>query len=159
VNAIVFVIALLAVFGGVGLWSHLRGRHRQRTLTRIMDDADAMETLLRRTRERMGVMQTVVGRMPADIAAEARASLDSNDRLQAGFRDLLQHRMWLQQNVGTASQHELDEAAAALGRARARIAAELDRLDNAGAELESATSPAIEAAVREPPALRRGNGH
>ena len=154
-TAILFVIALLAVIGGMGLWWRGQGRRRQRTLTRIMDDADAMETLLRRTRQRMGAMQTVVGRMPSDIAADARASLDSNDRLQAGFRDLLQHRMWLQQNVDTASQHALDEAAAALERARARIAAELDRLDNAGAELESATGPAIEAAGREPPALRR----
>jgi hypothetical protein len=155
VAPILFVIALFAVLGGVGLWWRAQGRRRHRALTRIMDDADAMETLLRRTRERMGVMKTVVGRMPADIAADARASLDSSDRLQAGFRDLLQHRMWLQQNVETASQHELDEAAAALARARARIAAELDRLDNAGAELESVTSPAIEAAGREPPALRQ----
>ncbi len=157
-TAIVFVLALLVVVVGMGLWWRGFGRRRQRTLTRIMDDADAMEILLRRTRERMGVMQQVVGRMPADIAADARASLDSNDRLQAGFRDLLQHRMWLQQNVDSASQHALDEAAAALVRARARIAAELDRLDNAGAELESATGPAIEAAGREPPALRRRGG-
>jgi len=155
VIAILFVLALLAVVGGMILWSRSQERRRRRTLTRIMDDADAMESLLRRTRDRMGAMQTVVGRMPADIAADARASLDSNDRLQAGFRDLLQHRMWLQQNVASASQGELDEAAAALGRARARIAAELDRLDNAGAELESATGPAIAAAGREPPALRR----
>jgi DNA repair ATPase RecN len=158
VSALLFAIALLAVVGGMGLWWRLQIRHRQRTLTRIMDDADAVETLLRRTRDRMGMMQTVVGRMPADIAADARASLDSSDRLQAGFRDLLQHRMWLQQNVATASQGELDEASAALGRARARIAAELDRLDNAGAELESATGPAIAAAGREPPALRRSGG-
>jgi len=159
VSAIAIVLlALFAMIGGAGLWWHAQGRRRQRTLTRIMDDADAMETLLRRTRDRMGAMQTVVGRMPSDIAADARASLDSNDRLQAGFRDLLQHRMWLQQNVAVASQQELDEAAAALGRARARIAAELDRLDNAGAELESATGPAIAAAGREPPALRRSGG-
>ncbi len=152
---LIVLLALLALVGGVGLWRYRQGVRRRRTLTRIMDDADAMETLLRRTRERMGAMQSVVGRMPADIAADARASLDSNDRLKAGFRDLLQHRMWLQQNVATASQQSLDEAAAALVRARARIAAELDRLENAGAELESATGPAIEAAGREPPALRR----
>ncbi len=156
--ATLFVFVLLAVAGGMSLWWRAQGQRRRRTLTRIMDDADAMETLLRRTRDRMGAMQTVVGRMPADIAADARASLDSSERLQAGFRDLLQHRMWLQQNVSNASQQELDEAAAALGRARARIAAELDRLDNAGAELESATGPAIEAAGREPAALRRNGG-
>ncbi|HTD29430.1 MAG TPA: hypothetical protein VK660_08595 [Xanthomonadaceae bacterium] len=156
---ILLVVALLAVIGWMGLWRRSQGLHRRRTLTRIMDDADAMESLLRRTRDRMGAMKSVVGRMPADIAADARASLDSSDRLKAGFRDLLQHRMWLQQNVSSASQAELDEAAAALERARARIAAELDRLENAGAELESATGPAIEAAGREPPALRRrGSG-
>jgi hypothetical protein len=150
--SIAFVLVALAV-----LWSALRNRRRQRTLTRIMDDADAVEILLRRTRDKMGAMQNVVGRMPADIAADARASLDSEERVQAGFRDLLQHRMWLQQNVGTASQDVLDEAAAALKKARERIAAELDRLDNAGAELDSATGPAIEAAGREPSALRRDN--
>jgi hypothetical protein len=159
VTLILLVVALLAVIGWMGLWRRSQGLHRRRTLTRIMDDADAMESLLRRTRDRMGAMKSVVGRMPADIAADARASLDSSDRLKAGFRDLLQHRMWLQQNVSSASQAELDEAAAALERARARIAAELDRLENAGAELESATGPAIEAAGREPPALRRrGSG-
>jgi hypothetical protein len=152
---LLIALALLALLGGVVLWQRHRIRRRQRTLTRIMDDADAVENLLRRTRERMGVMQAVVGRMPSDIAADARASLESDERLQAGFRDLLQHRMWLQQNVASASQDELDDSAAALERARARIAAELERLDHAGAELESATIPAIEAAEREPPALRR----
>ncbi|HEY2346602.1 MAG TPA: hypothetical protein VGH80_12120 [Xanthomonadaceae bacterium] len=156
-GSILLIPILLVLVGGAALWGIARGRRRQRTLTRIMDDADAVETLLRRTRDKMGAMQTVVGRMPADISAEARASLDSDARLQAGFRDLLQHRMWLQQNVETASQESLDEAAAALERAKARIAAELDRLDNAGAELDSATGAAIEAAVREPPALRRGS--
>ena len=155
-TTLLLIIALLVILGGgLLLLQRYRIRRRQRTLTRIMDEADAVESLLRRTRERMGVMQAVVGRMPSDIAADARASLESDERLQAGFRDLLQHRMWLQQNVGSASQLELDESDAALKRARARIAAELDRLDNAGAALESATGPAIEAAGREPPALRR----
>ena len=154
-TSVLILFGLLILVAYLGLWWRGQGRRRQRTLTRIMDEADAVESLLRRTREKMEAMQSVVGRMPPDIAAEARASLDSHERLQAGFRDLLQHRMWLQQNVDTASQHALDEAARALERAKARITAELDRLDNAGAELESATSPALAAAVREPPALRR----
>jgi hypothetical protein len=154
---LLILFGLLILVACLALWWRGQVRRRQRTLTRIMDDADAVESLLHRTREKMDAMQAVVGRMPSDIAAEARASLDSHDRLQAGFRDLLQHRMWLQQNVDTASQHALDEAAQALQRAKARIAAELDRLDNAGAELESATTPALVAAVREPPALRRSS--
>lgn len=155
-TSLLIALAMLILVVWLGLWWRGQNRRRQRTLTRIMDDADAVESLLRRTREKMEAMQAVVGRVPSDITAEARASLDSHDRLQAGFRDLLQHRMWLQQNVETASQQALDEAARALERARSRIAAELDRLDNAGAELESATGPALAAAVREPPALRRG---
>lgn len=159
-HAIIIAVTALAIALAIALVlrSAARARRRQRTLTRIMDDADAMETLLRRTRERMGAMQHVVGRVPADIAADARASLDSDERVQAGFRDLLQHRMWLQQNVATASQATLDEAAAALARARERITAELARLDDAGAELDSATGPALAAADREPSTLRRGNG-
>ena len=154
-NALLWMLLLLDLAGAAVLWQHVRVRRRQQTLTRIMDEADAVESLLRRTREKMGAMQSVVGRMPSDIAADARASLDSEERLQAGFRDLLQHRMWLQQNVATATQKALDEAESALGRARSRLAGELDRLENAGAELESATGPALEAAVREPAALRR----
>lgn len=153
VGSIAISLAIVAM-----LWAAARARRRQRTLTRIMDDADAMEDLLRRTRERMEAMQNVVGRVPADITAEARASLDTDARVQAGFRDLLQHRLWLQQNVATARQGELDEAAAALARARERITTELARLEDAGAELDSATGPALAAADREPATLRRGNG-
>ena len=152
----VVLIAVVAVVAGIAwLWRAARIRRRERTVTRIMDDADAVESLLKRTRDRMGAMQRVVGRMPADIAADAQASLESDARVKAGLRDLLQHRLWLQQNAGTASQAALDEAAAALERARDRIESELDRLDDAGAELDSATGAAIEAAGREPPALRR----
>lgn len=154
--AIVVVCVALLSAGTAALWTVSRERRRQRTLTGIMDAADAMEDLLRRTRDKMGAMQSMVGRVPADISADARASLDSDERVQAGFRDLLQHRMWLQHNGQTASQQSLDQAAAALQRARARIAAELERLDNAGAELDSATGPAIAAAGREPSTLRRG---
>jgi hypothetical protein len=156
VTAIVYLLAICVIVAGFGLAWVARGRRRQRTLTGIMDSADAMELLLHRTRERMVAVQNVVGRIPADIAADARASLVREEHLQAAFRDLLQHRLWLQHNAASASQDELDEAAAALRRARARIAGELDRLDHAGAELESVTTPAMQAAQREPAALRRG---
>lgn len=157
VNTLLAVFVTIALFTAAGGWMWL-GRRRQRTLTAIMDSADAMELLLHRTRERMRAVQHVVGRVPADIAAEARASLKQEEHLQAAFRDLLQHRLWLQQNAASATRQELHEAAAALQRARERIASELNRLEHAGAELESATSPAIKAAAREPAALRRHSG-
>ncbi|MEO5596282.1 MAG: hypothetical protein ABIQ97_03975 [Lysobacteraceae bacterium] len=156
-NAIVAVLVCIAILAAAGWWMW-QGRRRQRTLTAIMDSADAMELLLHRTRERMRAVQHVVGRVPADIAADARASLKQEEHLQAAFRDLLQHRLWLQRNASSATRHELDEAAAALRRARERIASELDRLEHAGAELASATDPAIQAAAREPAALRRHAG-
>ncbi|MBS0192991.1 MAG: hypothetical protein JSR34_01965 [Proteobacteria bacterium] len=154
--ALLLVAAVMILGIGVLLWVGARNRRRQRTLTRIMDDADAMEQLLHRTRDKMGAMAHMVGRVPSDIAADARASLDTDARVQAGLRDLLQHRMWLQQHADSATQESLDEAAAALAKARERIAAELARLDDAGAELDSATGPAIAAAGREPANLRRG---
>ena len=157
VTAIAYLLIVCAMVATILLGWLVRGRRRQRTLTGIMDSADAMELLLHRTRERMVAVQNVIGRIPADIAAEARASLAREDHLQAAFRDLLQHRLWLQQNTAHASQRELDEAAAALDRARERIASELDRLEHAGAELDSATTPAMQAAKREPAALRRSN--
>ncbi len=156
-NPLVVLLIVVALFAAAGWWMW-QGRRRRRTLTSIMDSADAMELLLHRTRERMRAVQHVVGRIPADIAAEARASLKQEEHLQAAFRDLLQHRLWLQQNATTATRQELEEAAAALHRARERIASELDRLEHAGAELASATDPAIQAAEREPAALRRHAG-
>lgn len=158
-TVIVYLLIACAVIAAILLGWLVRGRHRQRTLTGIMDSADAMELLLHRTRERMVAVQNVIGRIPSDIAAEARATLAREDHLRAAFRDLLQHRLWLQQNAAHATQRELDEAAAALHRARERIASELDRLEHAGAELESATTPALQAAAREPAALRRGGNN
>ena len=69
----------------------------------------------------MQAMQAVVGRVPSDIAAVARASLDSTQSIRDAKRDVLQHRLWIQQNAQTARQSELDVACAALDRARARL--------------------------------------
>lgn len=146
----VLVLAAVAV-----LWQRLRALRRQRSLARLLDGADEMERLLHRTRERMEAMHAVIGRVPEDMAAIARASLDSERLVQDGLRDVLEHRLWIRSHSGSARQSELDAACAALDRARLRIAQELDRLDRAGADLAQATAAAHEAAAREPAALRR----
>ena len=133
----------------------LRARRRERSLVRLLDLADAMQALLDRSQERMAAMQAVVGRVPADIAAVARASLDSTQPILDAKRDVLQHRLWIQKHGQTARQSELDAACAALDRAHSRLETQLDALERAGAELVEVTEASTEAARREPAALRR----
>src|SRR5690606_27836137 len=99
------LVALLLLLGfglsALGLrW--LLGR-RERALARLLDSADALEALLKQTRERMGALQKVVGRVPEDIAAVARASLDTETQVQQGLRDVLEHRLWIARHGETAS--------------------------------------------------------
>jgi hypothetical protein len=131
---------------------------RQRTLSRLLDLADEVEALLDRSAERMAAMRPLVQRVPADIAAEAAASLQSSLPIREAKRDVLQHRLWIQQHGGSASQDELDKACAALARVSERLDAQLAELENVGSDLAHATDAAAEAALREPPTLRRNPG-
>jgi hypothetical protein len=141
----------------LAIWFGLRQRalKRQRALTRLLDLADAVETLLDRSQERMHSLQSVVGRIPADMGAVARASLESALPIRDAKRDVLQHRLWIQRYGASASQSELDAACAALARAREKLEQQLGNLESAGSELANATRAADEAALREPAALRR----
>jgi len=135
-----------------------RGLRRHRTLVRLHDQADELERLLHHTRDRMNAMKHLVGRVPADIAAVANASLDADQRVKQGLRDVLEHRLWISSAADTASQQQLDQACAALERAHEALTRQLERLENAGAELEDVTAAAVEAAAREPAALTRRAG-
>jgi len=128
---------------------------RQRTLSRMLDLADAVEALLDRSQERMAALRPLVDRVPADIAAEANASLQGSLPIREAKRDVLQHRLWIQQNGESADQVELDRACAALARVRERLDGQLAELENVGSDLASATEAAAAAALREPPTLRR----
>lgn len=137
----------------------LRSNRRERSLRYLLDRADALETLLHTTRDRMNAMRTVVQRVPSDIGAVAHASLDAQPQVQQGLRDVLEHRLWISKHGLEASQGELDRACAALDRAYTTIADKLTRLENAGAELIDVTQASIEQAAREPAALKRGLGN
>ena len=155
------ILAVVLAFALVGLaaWIpfHLSAS-RQRALIRLLEGADELEGLLHRTRERMTAMQNVVERVPADIGAVAKASLDADQRVQQALRDLLEHRLWISRHGATASLAELKNAERAMGRARDTIASQLTRLEHAGTELDHVTQAVIEQAAREPAALRRGAG-
>ena len=140
------------------LWWTARSRRRERCLVRLLDLADEVQALLDRSQERMQAMQAVVGRVASDIAAVAHASLDSTQSIRDAKRDVLQHRLWIQQHAESARQSELDAACAALERARNKLATQLEELERAGAELAQATEASAEAARREPATLRRDPG-
>lgn len=154
---VITLIGLVAVAVGVGgvLWLRQRSQRRHSTLVSLLDQVDQLERLLHHTRERMSAMKQVVGRVPADIAAVANASLDADQRVKQGLRDVLEHRLWISRSADTASQRELDAACAALRRAHESLSGQLDRLESAGAELEDVTAAAVEAAAREPAQLTR----
>lgn len=155
-NVLAVVLVLLLLVCAVALWRHRTVRRRQDALIHLLRGADDMEQLLTRAKQRMRTMDSVVGRrIPADLGAEARASLRQDQQVDEGLRELLQHRLWIQRHGDSASQAELDEACNALDRARDRISVELTRLERAGADLDEATEAAIAAARREPPELRR----
>jgi methyl-accepting chemotaxis protein len=156
VLAFVFVLGVLTLLAWALRWF---AGARERALRRLLDRADALEKLLKDTRDRMASMRQVVQRVPSDIGAVAHASLDTNELVQQALRNLLEHRMWIAQKGLTAPKAELDAASAALERAHANIADQLQRLENAGAELADVTQASVEQAAREPAALKRaGNG-
>lgn len=147
-------LLLLAVITPIW-WSQRKRWRRQRTLSRMLDLADEVEVLLNRSQERMAALRPLVQRVPADIAADAQASLESSLPIREAKRDVLQHRLWIQKHGDTAVQIELDQACAALDRVRARLDVQVMELDNVGNDLASATDAAAAAALREPAALRR----
>jgi hypothetical protein len=154
---LLLALAVLAI-GIPALVVQRRYHKRQARLARLLDLADEVEVLLDRTQQRMAALQPVVGRVSADIAAVAQASLESNLPIREAKRDVLQHRLWIQKHGETATTVELDTALAAIERARDRLAEELAELDKAGSDLAEATAATDEAARREPPALRRHPG-
>lgn len=150
------VLLGLIILVSLVLWNQRRaGKRRSKGLFHLLDLADEVENLLNVSQKRMQAMQTVVGRVPSDIAATAKAALDSSEKIKAAKRDLLQHRLWIQQHSENASQQEIDNACTALTRSRDRIAEQLQALENAGADLAQATASTEQAAGREPPSLRR----
>ena len=136
-------------------WWRWRMLARQNRLRRLLDLADAMESLLDRSQERMNALHGLVNRVPNDIAAVALTSLEGTLPIREAKRDVLQHRLWIKQHGEQATLQELDTACAALQRALDRLAQQLDELENAGSALAQATDAADEAARREPAALRR----
>ncbi len=121
-----------------------RLRRRPTLLAAVMDEADALERELYECRARLREIPALVAALPPSAQLSARATLVAEPQVQAALRDLLSHRLWLKENATTATFAELESAHEALSAAKAALAAQLGRLAEVRAELESARAAQAE---------------
>lgn len=155
-TSIVLAGSGLALAFGAWCLVVLPRRRREARLRAVLDHADQLQALLAVASRRMADWHGRVGRLAGDLGSNAQHALDAEPLIQEARRDLLQHRLWLQEKGLGASIRELEDAILALSRVRARLETELQALDSVGDALAQATDAAQAAARREPPSLRRG---
>lgn len=137
------VLFLLIVLAGAAFYTMrlLSERRRTRSLRALLELADQLERDLKECRRRLtrahAVMSVVPGQPSAD-ENEARRAVDG------GLRALLEHRLWIRDRVGTASQKELDAAVEALQQVRRQIEPQLHALGQAQQDLDEAVRERIE---------------
>ena len=108
------VIALAAATLLLFIWLRQRSwTQRARTMRRLLDGADALETQLLECRARMQQLKSMLVVLPEEMSADANSALD-DDKVQDGLRDLLAHRLWIKQHAGSATRDELDAACTAI---------------------------------------------
>jgi len=136
------LLLLYAAFRQHGL------NRRHRAMRRLLDGADALEEQLLQCRARMQQLRNMLVTLPEEMSADANTALTADDKVQAGLRDLLAHRLWIKQHAGTAQRAELDAACIAIDQSRDVLAAQLTRLDAITDELAAAQSSARSVAPR-----------
>lgn len=136
-----YLIALIALpLAGLlyVVWRERHWRRRDQTLRRLIDGADALESQLVDCRERMQTLRGMLADLPEEMTEDADEALAADHKVQAALRDLLQHRLWIQQNVATASLQELDAAVVALDQSRRSMQRQLQGLEEITAALRQA---------------------
>lgn len=146
-GAAVLLTVLIAVAGGALLLRRRRG-HAQRgtSLGNLLDLADRLEADLKTCRSGLQQAHAVMSLNP-DLPAASEQ--DARHAIDAGLRALLQQRLWIRDRSQHASQHELDQAAESMRRARARLQPLVGALSKAQRDLDSAMRDHIR---REPDA-------
>jgi uncharacterized protein HemX len=135
------ILALIALVAAVGFgfaFANWRQERRNRAIQTLLDDADLLEARLLETRARMRELEGMLGRLPADITENARASLASEAGIQDAMKRVLSHRLWIRENAGTAPVSKLREVAATTRKSLAQLEQQLARLQGAGTELQEA---------------------
>ncbi|MDE2406623.1 MAG: hypothetical protein KGL91_02030 [Xanthomonadaceae bacterium] len=115
------ILPVVALLAGAGLLLvlHLLGRYRlrQHAIGQVLDAADALEARLRTAR---GEIEAIAG--------------DQVNPVRAAMQDLLQQRLWLQDNAQRASLPQLANVHQTLDRARAQLDQQLQRIAQARGE-------------------------
>jgi hypothetical protein len=145
------IVALIAASVGTALWMRERPlRRRQQAIRALLDGADAVESQLQACRERMQRLRSQLSILPEEMSARADSALSADFKVQAALKDLLAHRLWIQQHAETATIAQFDVARSALEQSAKTLAALLQRLDDAASALERAQATAREAGRRSP---------
>jgi translation initiation factor 2B subunit (eIF-2B alpha/beta/delta family) len=127
-----------------------RQRRRQQAIRELLDGADALEAQLQECRERMQHLRDLLRILPAEMSARADHALRADAKVQAALRDLLAHRLWIQQHAAAATPSQIHAARTALVHSGSTLAALLRCLADVGGELERAQAGA-QTAGRKPP--------
>ena len=72
---------------------------RQQAIRALLDGADAVEAQLQACRERMQRLREMLSILPEEMSARAYNALDADAKVQAALKDLLAHRLWIQQHA------------------------------------------------------------
>ncbi|WP_158885136.1 hypothetical protein [Rhodanobacter sp. L36] len=132
---IIVLLVLVVVPVGWALWRRRRQGHSGGSLQNLLDLADLLEADLKTCRTGLQQAHAVMSLnpdLPAASEQEARLAIDG------GLRALLQQRLWIRDRSPSASQHELNEAAASMRDTRDRLQPLLQALNQAQIDLNSA---------------------
>jgi hypothetical protein len=145
----ILFVALIATLILAGLLMRERQLHRrQHAIRALLDGADAFEAKLQACRERMQRLREMLSILPDEMVAPVDNALSADAKVQAALRDLLAHRLWIQQHAEIATIAQFDAARLALEQTGMKLDALLQRLDAAAADLERAQTTARQAGRR-----------
>jgi chemotaxis protein histidine kinase CheA len=149
------VYLLIVVFAAALLllppWLRTRRlRQRENMIRALLDGADALEARLQECRSRMQSLKEMLVALPEEMSERANTALSADDKVDAALKDLLAHRLWIQQNAATATLQELEAARVALAQSGATLQAQLDRLAAISDDLQRARANAQSIAPPSP---------
>ena len=155
------ILSLIAVVALAGLgfaFANWRQHSRNLAIQALLDDADRLEACLLETRTRMRSLEAMLGRLPADITENARASLASEAGIQDAMKRVLSHRLWIRENATTAPVAKLREVAETARKSLSQLEQQLARLNGAGVELQAAYAQSDALMGTAPAAESRADG-
>jgi chromosome condensin MukBEF ATPase and DNA-binding subunit MukB len=137
------LIALAGVLALFVAWQRERRlRQRENAIRALLDGADALEAQLQECRQRMQALKEMLVVLPEEMSERANTALSADDKVEAALKDLLAHRLWIQQNAASATGQQLEAARAALAQSGVTLQTQLDRLAAIADDLQRAQANA-----------------